>query len=144
MHTTKRFLAAGVAALALAAAVPSAADATPSRGVTATILWQHSAAGKDYVLREITVAPGGSTGWHFHDGTLYAVVEGGTLTHNESNCAVDGVFHTGDTILEPSGSGHVHIGRNLGTTPVVLEVLYVDPAGSPLSEDAPNPGCGFQ
>jgi hypothetical protein len=38
----------------------------------------------------------------------------------------------------------VHIGRNLGTTPVVLDVLYVDPAGSPLSEDAPNPGCPFQ
>src|SRR5438552_7155430 len=28
----------------------------------------------------------------------------------------------------------VHIGRNLGTTPLVLEVLYVLPAGSPLSE----------
>jgi hypothetical protein len=45
---------------------------------------------------------------------------------------------------EPSGPQHVHIGRNLGTQPVVLDVLYVDPAGSPLSEDAPNPGCNFQ
>jgi hypothetical protein len=26
---------------------------------------------------------------------------------------------------------------------VVLDVLYVDPAGSPLSEDAPDPGCGY-
>jgi hypothetical protein len=38
----------------------------------------------------------------------------------------------------------VHIGRNLGSTAVILDVLYVDPAGSPLSEDAPNPGCDFQ
>ena len=32
----------------------------------------------------------------------------------------------------------------LGTTPVTLNVLYVNPAGSPLSEDAANPGCSFQ
>jgi oxalate decarboxylase/phosphoglucose isomerase-like protein (cupin superfamily) len=68
----------------------------------------------------------------------------GTLTHNESDCAVDGVYRAGDTLVEPSGAGHVHIGRNLGATPLVLDVLYIDPAGSPLSEDAPNPGCGFQ
>jgi quercetin dioxygenase-like cupin family protein len=134
-------LAAGVLALA---AAPVTAQATPSSGVTGVIQMTTTIGGRDYVLRQITIAPGGSTGWHFHDGTLYAVVERGTLTHNESNCAVDGVFHAGDTIVEPSGSGHVHIGRNLGATPVVLEVLYVDPAGSPLSEDAANPGCGFQ
>jgi quercetin dioxygenase-like cupin family protein len=134
-------VAAGVLALA---AVPATAQATPSSGVTGVIQLTTTIGNRDYILRKITIAPGGSTGWHFHDGTLYAVVEGGTLTHNESNCAVDGVFHAGDTIVEPSGSGHVHIGRNLGTTPVVLEVLYVDPAGSPLSEDAANPGCGFQ
>jgi len=134
-------VAAGV--LALAAALVTA-QGTPSSGVTGVIQLKTTIGNRDYILRKITIAPGGSTGWHFHDGTLYAVVEGGALTHNESNCAVDGVFHTGDTIVEPSGSGHVHIGRNLGTTPVVLEVLYVDPAGSPLSEDAANPGCGFQ
>jgi quercetin dioxygenase-like cupin family protein len=134
-------VAAGVVALA---AVPATAQATPSSGVTGTIIAKTTIGGKDYILREITIAPGGSTGWHFHDGTLFGVVERGTLTHNESNCAVDGVFHAGDTIVEPSGANHVHIGRNLGTTPLVLEILYVDPAGSPLSEDAPNPGCGFQ
>jgi len=134
-------VAAGVVALA---AMPATAQATPSSGVTGTIIAKTTIGGKDYILREITIAPGGSTGWHFHDGTLYALVERGTLTHNASTCAVDGVFHAGDTIVEPSGSMHVHIGRNLGTTPLVLEVLYVDPAGSPLSEDAPNPGCGFQ
>ena len=135
-------VAAGV--LALAAGVPAVAQATPSSGVTGVILAKTTIGDRDYILRQITIAPGGSTGWHFHDGTLFAVVEQGTLTHNESNCAVDGVFDAGDTIVEPSGSNHVHIGRNLSTTPVVLEVLYVDPKGSPLSEDAPNPGCGFQ
>jgi quercetin dioxygenase-like cupin family protein len=132
------------AAAALLVSVPAVASATPSSGVSAKILWQTTAGGKDYILREITLAPGGTTGWHWHDGTLYGRVAQGTLTHNMSDCAVDGVYHAGDTIVEPSGSGHVHIGRNLGTAPLVLDVLYVDPAGSPLSEDAPNPGCGFQ
>jgi hypothetical protein len=24
-----------------------------------------------------------------------------------------------------------------------LQVLYIDPAGAPLSDDEPDPGCGF-
>ena len=37
----------------------------------------------------------------------------------------------------------MHIGRNLGTDPVILQIIYVDPVGKPLAEDAPNPGCDF-
>jgi quercetin dioxygenase-like cupin family protein len=143
MRGVARYAAVAVGVLALVA-VPATAQATPGSGVTGVIITQTTIGDTDYILREITIAPGGSTGWHFHDGTLYGYVRQGTLTHNESNCAVDGVYDAGDSLVEPSGSSHVHIGRNLGTTPVVLDVLYVDPAGSPLSEDAPNPGCDFQ
>jgi quercetin dioxygenase-like cupin family protein len=139
-----RMMAAGIASTALMAAGAGIADATPARGVTAKIFWQHTVGGKDYVYREVTIAPGGSTGWHFHDGNLFGVVRQGTLTHNVHDCSIDGVYHTGQAIKEPSGADHIHIGRNLGDTPVVLDVLYIDPAGSPLSEDAPNPGCDFQ
>lgn len=137
-------IALACAAVATLSAVPATANATPSSGVTSTLISQATLGGKDYIVRDITLAPGGSTGWHTHPGTLYAIVKQGTLTHNEKDCAVDGVYHAGQPLIEPSGRDHVHIGRNLGTEPVVLEVLYVDPAGSPLSEDAPNPGCDFQ
>lgn len=140
----RALLSATVLAAATVAVAPAVADATPSYGVTGTILSQTTAGGKDYIFREITIAPGGSTGWHHHDGTLYAYLAHGTLTHDLSNCAVDGTYHAGDTFVEPSGANHVHIGRNLGSTPAVLYVLYVDPAGSPLSEDDPNPGCDFE
>jgi quercetin dioxygenase-like cupin family protein len=134
-----------VAAVAATVAVlPGTAQATPGSGVTATVLAQRTADGKDYVLREITVQPGGSTGWHYHDGTLYAYVRQGTLTHSDHTCATDGSYRAGASFVEPSGGDHVHLGRDLGSTPVVLDVLYVDPAGSPLSEDAPDPGCSFQ
>ena len=104
---------------------------------------QSSVDGVDYVMREIIIEPGGSTGWHWHDGRLYGVVKLGTLTHDTAACTLDGIYQPGDPIVEETGPGHVHIGRNLGTVPVVLQVLYINPAGKPLSEDAPDPGCGF-
>jgi quercetin dioxygenase-like cupin family protein len=121
--------------------VSGTASATPGSGVTGTILAQKTIGHTDYTLREITVQPGGYTGWHFHDGTLYAYVKAGTLTHNLADCSIDGIFGAGRAFTEQPDQ--VHIGRNLGTTPLVLEVLYVLPAGSPLSEDAPDPGCGY-
>ncbi|TCC23102.1 cupin domain-containing protein [Kribbella speibonae] len=134
-------VAAGGLAIGL---TPTAADATPGSGVTGTILSKTTLGRTDYVLREITIQPGGTTGWHFHDGTLYAFVKSGTLTHSKSDCTLDGVYRAGAAFTEPSGSDHVHVGRNLGTKPLVLDVLYVLPTGSPLSEDAANPGCPFQ
>jgi quercetin dioxygenase-like cupin family protein len=123
--------------------MPNTSSATAADGVSATVLWQRTADGTDYVFREITIAPGGSTGWHWHSGRLYGVIKQGTLTHNMANCAIDGVYPAGSGVFEPSGPDRVHIGRNVGDTPLVMQILYVLPAGSPLSEDAPDPGCGF-
>ncbi|MFF4346217.1 cupin domain-containing protein [Streptomyces sp. NPDC001530] len=134
--------AAVVLGLSLAA---SPAFATPpGPGVTGTIISQTTIGSKDYILRQVTVPPGQSTGWHYHDGVLFGFVEKGTLSHFDSTCQSDGVYKAGSTLTEPSGPNHVHIGRNLGDVPLVLDVLYVLPHGAPLSEDAPNPGCDFQ
>jgi quercetin dioxygenase-like cupin family protein len=119
------------------------ADATPADGVDSRELTRSSDNGRDYIIRDITLNPGGSTGWHWHDGTLVGAVKQGTLTHYRADCSVDGVYNAGDPIAEPSGPDHVHIGRNLGTAPLVLEVIYINPPDKPLSEDAPNPGCPF-
>lgn len=134
-----RIVSAVVAALLLFSGV---ASATPSRGVTAREIAKWSAGDRDYVVREITVAPGGSTGWHHHDGTLYAVVTKGVLTRTMSDCTTTFVHHRGDALIEEPH--HVHIGRNLGAEPMVLQVVYVNPAGTPLSRDEPNPGCSFE
>ncbi|MBP2473132.1 quercetin dioxygenase-like cupin family protein [Crossiella equi] len=133
-------LLAAAAATCLLATAP-VAGATPGSGVSAVERAKTTVGGKDYHLRTITIAPGGHTGWHFHDGDLYGVVTGGTLTHYGKDCAVDGVYPKGSSVVEPAGPDEVHIGRNLGTEPVVLEVLYVLPAGSPFAQDAPAPGC---
>jgi quercetin dioxygenase-like cupin family protein len=137
---------AGVAALAV---VPSAALATPGSGVSATILAKGTSENglkiktkgrTDVVVRTITIEPGGSTGWHYHLGKLIAVVQSGTLTRTMADCSVE-VATAGQSFVEPDGANHVHIGRNLGTEPVVLYVTYLLPEGAPLSVDAPDPGC---
>ncbi|MET9659525.1 cupin domain-containing protein [Streptomyces sp. NPDC006510] len=137
-----------VAALGL---VPSAAVATPGSGVSGTVLAKGTSAGKlrvqtpngstDVTFRTITVEPGGSTGWHTHRGQLIAVVKSGTLTRTLDDCSVE-VTPAGSSFIEPSGADHRHIGRNLGTEPVVLWVTYLLPEGSELSDDADAVDCG--
>lgn len=121
------------------ALLPDTANATPSSGVSATVLFQRTMGDQDCILREITVEPGGSTGRHCHDGTLYGVIRKGTLSHFDTTCESDGGYKAGQTIVEPSGSDHVHIGQNRRDKPVVMEVLYMMPHGAPLSVDAPGP-----
>jgi quercetin dioxygenase-like cupin family protein len=125
------------------AAVPAAAQGTPSSGVSATVLMSRTDGGTDYVDREITIQPGGTTGWHYHDGPLFGVVRSGTLTHVMADCTTVDVYRPGDKIFEASGASKVHVGRNLGTESVVLDVWYAIPSGLPLSEDAADPNCGF-
>jgi len=122
-------------------AVPVPAHATAGYGVAGTELWKRTADGTDYTFREITIAPGGSTGWHTHDGRVYGTVKEGTLTHSLADCSIDGIYTAGAGVFEPPGIEH--IGRNLGPGPLVLQVLYILPAGTPLSTDGPDPGCGY-
>jgi quercetin dioxygenase-like cupin family protein len=71
-----------------------------------------------------------------------AVVKEGTLHHYRNDCTVDAIYRAGDSFIEPSGSDHVHDGRNFGTVPVALEVIYVVPVGKPLAEAINPPPCG--
>jgi mannose-6-phosphate isomerase-like protein (cupin superfamily) len=145
MTSVRRFglTVAAVTLAGFAAVNCPSASATPSTGVEAKTIAQSTVDGKDYVTRELTIAPGGSTGWHYHDGEVFGVVRHGTLTHDKADCTIDGVYGPDAGITEASGAGYVHIGRNLGPDPVVMWVVYIQPAGAPLFVDAPDPGCGF-
>ncbi|MFF6932506.1 cupin domain-containing protein [Streptomyces sp. NPDC008312] len=145
----RKVLLVGVCVAALGL-VPAAAVATPGSGVSGTVVAKGTSQGKlkvktprggtDVTFREITVEPGGSTGWHTHRGQLIAVVKSGTLTRTLDDCSVE-VTPAGTSFIEPSGAGHRHIGRNLGTEPVVLWVTYLLPEGSELSDDADAAHC---
>ncbi|MGV0790200.1 cupin domain-containing protein [Mycolicibacterium sp. XJ1819] len=138
-----RALALVAAAVVWASVVaPAPATATAPVGTEAVTISQATVDGIDYIAREITIAPGGSTGWHYHDGRVFGVVRAGTLTRTMADCT-DVVSEAGAPVVEDSGRGHVHVGRNLGPEPVVLWIDYIQPTGAPLSVAAPDPGCGF-
>lgn len=131
--------------------LPGAAQATPGSGVTGTILAQGTTddavklkrhAPSEFVVRRIIIEPGGSTGWHYHPGTLLAIVQHGSLTRTDDDCR-SVTYQAGQSLVEPSGRRHVHVGRNFGSEPVELYVTYVNPVGAPLSVDAPDPGCTY-
>lgn len=144
MSTVRRRVALAGAVAATAALAPGVASATAPSGVSVTETSRSSLLGVDHVLRQVTIQPGGSTGWQWHAGTLSVYVEKGSVTHNESDCFSTQVYSDNSSFLEPGGADNVQIDRNLGTTPLVLDILYVSPAGGPLDQDAPNPGCTFQ
>ena len=124
-----------------AAATPAAAHATEP-GVEVETLSQNTVGGVDYVISRVTIAPGAATGWHYHVGEVFGFVKDGTMTHYGAGCAVDGLYPTGAPVKEGVGPDFVHNGRNEGVTPLVIEVAYINPAGTPLSIAAPAPaGC---
>lgn len=92
----------------------------------------------DLVVREVEIEPGGCTGWHYHRVPLMAVVKAGTLTRILRDGTVE-VHHTGTSFVEPAGRRHVHLGRNLGTEPVVLCVTAALANGDPFALPAPPP-----
>ncbi|MBJ8348801.1 cupin domain-containing protein [Antrihabitans sp. YC2-6] len=136
------------AGLALSAALlaPTAAHATPSSGVTATPLAQGAIPAAlvsylgdvtDFAVREVTIAPGGSSGWHYHEGRVIGLVRSGVLTHQRDNCAAQ-VLPAGSLVEVAPG---IHDDRNLGSEPLILDVVYLNKPGKPANQDAPAPAC---
>ncbi|MFC9330481.1 cupin domain-containing protein [Kitasatospora sp. NPDC057015] len=84
------------------------------------------------VVQTITLAPGASTGWHYHPGRVDVVVLSGTLTRTLHDGRTE-VSEAGDRLVELPGPVHVHVGRNHGEQPVVLVATYDIPDGCPTA-----------
>jgi hypothetical protein len=154
---TRNLPFAGIAgAVILGLAAPGVAFGTPGSGATATTAVRGSTDEKvrtrgnqpyDVVVQEITIAPGGHTGWHTHPGIVVVVVKSGALTvydADDTSCSPQS-YGAGLAYVDP-GYGHVHIARNEGAVePTVVLVTYLDvPIGEPVRIDADDPGnCSF-
>ncbi|WP_253788266.1 cupin domain-containing protein [Nocardia amikacinitolerans] len=113
-------------------------NAAPASGTASRVLARFTIAGRDILLRQTVIDPGGTSGWHFHDGTLFVLVARGTLDHPGPDGAPV-TYHRGRVFREPSGPRYPHVARNLGPAAVTLFVLYLNPKGSPLSRSIPPP-----
>jgi quercetin dioxygenase-like cupin family protein len=137
-------------ALAATVAVVFEARATPPAGLVnipvargtnvshGTIPLQ---AGTDIAMAQITVDPGGSSGWHSHPGGAIIVVKTGTLTVYRSlggQCQTE-TFSAGQAFIERPGEVDQVV--NAGSSPYVLFVTFPRvPQGESPRIDEPNPG----
>ena len=97
--------------------------------------------GTDVAMAQITVDPGGSSGWHSHPGGAIIVVKTGTLNVYRSvggQCQTE-TFSTGQAFIERPGE--LDNVLNMSSSPYVLYVTFprVPPGVSPRT-DEPNPG----
>ncbi len=99
----------------------------------------------EVIVQEITIAPGGTTGWHSHPGPVVVVVKAGALTYvrDEQGTCLETVYGAGTAFVDP-GQGHVHTAFNRGTENLVLYATYFDvpTATSPrIDEPVVPPAC---
>ena len=103
-----------------------------------------SSAPCDIAFQQITIAPGGHTGWHTHPGpTFVAVAQGeGTLYHATAGCTGH-KYGPNSGFFQPSSD--VHVLRNEGSAQLVVFAFYALPSGTPntaIRTDQPQPaGC---
>jgi quercetin dioxygenase-like cupin family protein len=97
--------------------------------------------GTDVAMAQITVNPGGSSGWHSHPGGAIIVVKTGTLTLYRSiggQCQIH-EYSEGHMFIERPGE--VDDVLNTGTIPYVLFVTFPRvPQGESARTDEPDPG----
>jgi len=97
--------------------------------------------GTDVAMAQITVDPGGSSGWHSHPGGAIIIVEEGSLTvHGSigSQCETT-TYSAGQAFIERPGEVDDVI--NTGVVPYVLFVTFPGvPAGESARIDSPDPG----
>ncbi len=98
-------------------------------------------AGTDVAVAQITVNPGGSSGWHSHPGGAIVVVKQGSLTVYRSvgGMCETTIYSAGQSFFERPDEVNQVI--NTGTIPYVLFVTFPRvPHGESPRTDQPNPG----
>jgi quercetin dioxygenase-like cupin family protein len=98
----------------------------------------------DLHVVEATIQPGGTIGWHSHQGPSFVIVKSGTATfyHGDDPTCTPHVIPTGSSLFEPANN--VHIVRNEGSVPLVNVIVQLIPTGAPRLISEPSPGnCPF-
>ncbi|MFC5107339.1 hypothetical protein [Kibdelosporangium philippinense] len=67
MSTILRVIAVFAATIAAVGSLTTAASATPGSGMSITVISQQSVGETNFVVAEVTLQPGGTTGWHYYD-----------------------------------------------------------------------------
>src|SRR5215218_4982024 len=126
-----------------------------ARGTNADLLNVHSKAGVklqtkssvDFVTQQISIAPGGTTGWHSHPGPVLVTVKSGALTlvYADDETCQGRTYRAGESFVD-RGDEIVLTALNRSTENLEIWATYLVPGkpGAPARIDAPSPGtCPF-
>jgi quercetin dioxygenase-like cupin family protein len=151
---------ASIGALVVAALIIVPAQATPSSGVTTTILAKsvfddihvnartHTPASwkaklkthgdSDVYVVDNKFAPGATAGWHSHPGPSLILVVAGTVTNYEGDdpTCTPHTYSAGDGFVDP-GSGQVHLLRNETHAPAETIAVQLLAQGAERRIDVP-------
>jgi quercetin dioxygenase-like cupin family protein len=138
-------LVAGAISAGLSLATPGSNMVNTEFGRRTVSHFEASMGEGDIVVSEISLAPGGYSGWHSHPGKVVGAVQRGSLTlyrSNDPTCT--GHTYTAGQIFTEIPSVHYY-GRDEGTTATVLNVTFFNvPVGGSSRIDQPAPGnCPF-
>jgi quercetin dioxygenase-like cupin family protein len=147
---TQTIITVAIVALAFAGVAVFKARATPPSGLTNVPLARGTdvsagtiplRVGTDVAMAQITVDPGGSSGWHSHPGGAIIIVKQGSLTVYRSigSQCESTTYGAGQAFIERPGEVDQVI--NTGAGPYVLFVTFPRvPQGDSARIDAPDPG----
>lgn len=127
---------------------PGTPDEFASSGTAGAILGRATIAsamsipvpsGLDFVIQEVVIAPGGTSGWHTHPGQSLVLVTGSGVTFVHADCTTTS-FPAGTGFIDQPGV--IHLVRNDGTAPAILFATYTNvPVGGAFRIDASEPAC---
>lgn len=127
---------------------PGTPDEFASSGTAGAILGRATIAsaisipvpsGLDFVIQEVVIAPGGTSGWHTHPGQSMILVTGSGVTFVHADCTTT-AYPAGTGFIDQPGA--IHMVRNDGAAPAILFATYTNvPVGGGFRIDASAPAC---
>ena len=155
MKTSRYFLTALLAVLALAA-VTTTVSASPPSGQTPSNLVIGRLAGPievdadkiqfqtehatDVAMFTVTYAPGGYSGWHTHPGMVFVVVTSGSVVRTV-RCHAPRTYVAGQSFVESDSQPAGEVRNASATAAAVLQVTQIVPNGSVRRVEAAPPTC---
>ena len=158
MSKTKLKLTSAGVCVACALIAWRIAWATPSQGLSTTILTGPVTLGSidlksetdgheveiktkgfsDVYIVQNRIVPGGRTGWHSHPGISFVTVRSGVATeYHGDDPTTPHVYFAGSGFTEEAGG--VHDIRNEGSTDLELIAFQIIPSGATRRIDQPQP-----
>ena len=90
-----------------------------------------------FQVLDVTLSPGGYTGWHHHPAILLSTMISGSIEWYDDKCNKH-VYNAGDSWTENTA---IHDVVNAGTTNARFMITYVIAKGQPRRIDEPAPAC---